>query len=256
MEMRRLIVLLIVFRSAISFAHEVQVITQHIKLNRQNDSAWQSDVLAKAVLSPKWEAGLQGTYLERFDLYERRAGAFVVFTPIENLTFEARYLKGDSRVQILPQDQYSLSIYHALAEGISPFILYQNSLYTITHLQSLRLGVEIEKIPSLIIIPQVMLGQAQFKDPAEVREVNSFGLKLIYYKEQHYSVSLYGFRGIEASQSIIGNSSSTVATKTVGFGGGYYFFPNIKTEFIFDYTDLGTLDNQFLTSTLNLVWTF
>lgn len=254
--MRALIVLFGVFWSALTFAHELQLITQHIKLNRQNDSAWQTDVLAKAVLNPKWEAGLQGTYLERFDLHERRAGVFAIFTPLSNLTLEARYLKGDSGVEILAQDHYTLSLYHALSEGISPYLLYQNSLYSITHLQSIKLGIEIEKIQSLIIIPQIMIGQAQFKDPAEVKEVNSLGLKLIYYKEQLYNFSVYAFKGLEASQAIIGESSTTVSTKSAGAGAGYYFTPDLKAEFIFDYTDLGKLKNQFLTSTLNLVWAF
>ena len=254
--MRRLIALIILFSSATASAHEVQFVTQHIKLNRQNKSAWQTDFLAKAILSPRWEAGLQATYLERFDLYENRAGAFVVFSPLPNLIIEARYLKGDSEAEILAQDQYSLSLYQSLTDGISPYLLYQNSLYSITHLQTIRLGLEIEKIRSLIIIPQVMLGQAQFKDPTEVREVNSFGLKVIYYQEQLYSFSLYGYKGIEASQALVGRSSQTIETKTVGVGGGYYFFNSIKTELLFDYTDLGKLNNQFLTSTLNLVWIF
>lgn len=254
--MRRLIALFIAFLSTSSFAHEVQLITQHIKLNRQNESAWQTDLLAKAVLSPKWVAGLQGTYLDRFDLYERRAGAFLVFNPHPNLTFEARYLKGDSDAEILARDQYSISLYHALADGISPYLLYQNSLYSITHLQSLTFGLEIEKIANFIIIPQVMLGQAQFEDPTEVKEVNSYGLKIIYYKEQRYSLSLFSYRGIEASQAIVGRSSQTITTQSIGAGGGYYFFPNLKSELLFDYTDLGELDNQFLTSTLNLVWLF
>ena len=194
--------------------------------------------------------------MERFDLYENRAGGFLIYNPSTDLTIEARYLKGESDVEILAQDQYSISLYHALTSGISPYLLYLNSLYSITHLQTLRLGIEIEKISSIIIIPQFMIGQAQFKDPAQVKEVNSIGLKIIYYKEQQYSLSLFSYKGIEAAQAIIGRSSETIETQSVGFGGGYYFFPRIKTEFIFDYTDLGELNNQFLTSTLNLVWTF
>lgn len=256
MEMRRLIGLFIVFLSTSAYAHEVQLITQHVKLNRQNDSAWQSDFLAKAVLSPKWEAGLQGTYLERFNLYENRAGAFVVYHPLQNLTLEARYLKGKSGVEILAKDQYSLALYHALSEGISPFLIYQNSLYTITHLQSIRLGVEIEKIRHLLIIPQLMMGQAQFKDPGEAKELNSLGLKITYYEEKNYSFSVFAYKGLEAAQSLIGRSSQTIGTKSVGASASYYFFRDVKSEFLFDYTDLGKLDNQFLTSTLNLVWTF
>ncbi len=254
--MRRLIGLFIVFLSTSAYAHEVQLITQHIKLNRQNDSAWQSDFLAKAVLSPKWEAGLQGTYLERFNLYENRAGAFVVYHPLQNLTLEARYLRGEAGVEILAKDQYSLALYHSLSEGISPFLIYQNSLYTITHLQSMRLGIEIEKIRNILIIPQILIGQAQFKDPGEVRELNSLGLKVSYYEEKKYSFSLYGYKGLEASQSLIGRSSQTIGTKSVGASASYYFFRDVKSEFLFDYTDLGKLENQFITSTLNLVWTF
>ena len=246
----------IAFLSTAVFAHEVQLATQHIKINKQNETAWQSDFLAKAAISPRWMAGLQGTYLERFDLYERRAGGFVVFNPIQTLTIEARYLRADSGAQILAEDQYSLSLYHALTKGIAPYISYQNSLYSSTHLQTLTFGVEFETIPSFILIPQIMIGQAQLLDPAEVKEVNSFGMKIIYYREQIYSLSIYAYKGVEAAQSLIGIPGQNIDTKSIGIGAGYYFFPKIKTEIIFDYTDLGELDNQFLSSTLNLAWAF
>lgn len=254
--MRRLIALFIAFLSTSAIAHEIQVLGQHIKLNRQNESAWQSDVLAKAVVSSKWEVGLQASYLDRFNLNEKRAGIFAFFNPRPNLTLEMRYLKGDSDAEILARDQYSFGLYHALTQGISPYLLYQNSLYSITHLQTLRFGIEIEKLANFIIIPQVMLGQAQFKDPTEVREVNSYGLKIIYYKELQHAFSVFSYKGIEASQAIIGRSSQTIETQTIGASISYFFIPDLKTEFIFDYTDLGELDNQFLTSTLNLVWAF
>lgn len=254
--MRRLISILALFLSTSTFAHEVQLITQHIKVNRQNETAWQMDALAKAVVNPKFEFGLQGTYLERFDLYERRAGAFAIFNPAPTLTFELRYLKGSEDVEILAHDAYSVSMYHALSAGLSPFISYQNSLYTITHLQMIRLGIEIEKIQNIIIIPQVMIGQAQFDSPSEVREVNNFGLKVIYYREQLYSLQAYAYKGTEAAQVIVGRSNKIIETKSAGVGAGYYLLPDVKTEVLFDYTDLGELDNQFLTTTLNLVWAF
>lgn len=255
--MRRLIAAIaIVFLSTSALAHEVQLITQYLKLNRQNDDALQTDLLAKATLSAKYEFGLQGTYLERFDLYEKRAGGFLIMRPSPGLTLEARYLRGDGDVQILPKDHYSLSMYHSLTEGISPFIAYQNALYSITHLQSLRVGVEIEKIENIIFIPQLMIGQAQFNDPSEVQEVNSIGLKVIYYREAEYSFLAYAYKGLEASQAIIGRSSTTVETRTMGAGASYYFIPDLKTELIFEYMDLGKLDNQFVTSTLNLAWAF
>jgi hypothetical protein len=257
MEMRRLIAAIgIVFLSTSAFAHDVQLITQHLKINRQNDTGFQSDLLAKATLSPKYDIGLQATYLERFDLYEKRAGAFFIMRPSPSLTFEFRYMKGDGDVEILPRDQYSVGLYHALSEGLSPFVTYQNVLYSITHVQSLKFGLEIEKFENIIIIPQLMLGQAQFNDPAELEEVNSIGLKVIYYREDIYSLLAYAFKGLEASQAIIGRSSNTVETKTVGVGGAYYFVPGVKTELIFEYMDLGELDNQFVTTTLNLAWAF
>lgn len=255
--MRRLIAALgIVILSTSALAHEVQLITQHLKLNHQNDDALQTDLLARATLSPKYEVGVQGTYLERFNLFEKRAGGFVVVRPTTSLTFEARYLRGIDNVQILPKDHYSLSLYHSLSQGISPFIAYQNALYSITHLQSVRLGVEIEKIENIIFIPQIMIGQAQFNDPGEVQEINSIGLKVIYYREAEYSFLAYAYKGLEASQAIIGRSSTTVQTRTAGAGAAYYFIPDLKTELIFEYMDLGKLDNQFLTTTLNLAWTF
>lgn len=255
--MRRLITAIgIVFLSTSALAHEVQLITQHLKINRQNDMGLQSDLFAKATLSPKIDVGLQATYLERFSFYEKRAGAFLVLRPSPNLTFEARYMKGDGDVEILPREQYSLGVYHALSDGLSPFLSYQNVLYSITHVQSFRAGIEIEKIDNIIIIPQLMIGQAQFEDPAEVQEVNSLGLKVIYYREDLYSLLAYVFKGLEASQAIIGRSSTTVETKTIGAGAGYYFLPGVKTELIFEYLDLGELDNQFMTTTLNLAWAF
>ena len=254
--MTRLISIFALFLSTSVFAHEVQLITQHIKINRQNETAWQFDALAKAVVNTKFEFGLQGTYLERFDLYERRAGAFAVFNPAPNLTFELRYLKGSEGVEILAHDSYSVSMYHALSAGLSPYISYQNSLYSITHLQMIRLGIEIEKFQNIILIPQVMLGQAQFDSPSEVKEVNNFGLKMIYYREQVYSLQAYAYKGTEAAQVIVGLSNKVIETKTAGVGAGYYLLPDVKTELLFDYTDLGELDNQFLTTTLNLVWAF
>lgn len=254
--MRRLIWLFLLFLSTSAAAHEVQLITQHIKLNRQQKTAWQLDALAKAVINPKFEFGLQGTYLERFNLFEKRAGAFAVFNPTPSLIFEIRYLKGFEDVEILAHDAYYVSIYHALSAGISPYISYQNSLHTITHVQMIRLGIEIEKFQNIILVPQVMIGQAQFNSPSEVREINNFGLKLIYYREQWYSLQAYLYKGIEAAQLIVGRSNKVIETKTAGVGAGYYFFPDVKTEMLFDYTDFGELDNQFLTTTLNLVWAF
>ncbi len=254
--MLRLISLLALFLSTSVFAHEAQLVTQHIKSNKQNESAWQFDALAKAVLNPKFQFGLHGSYLERFDLYEKRAGAFAFFNLSDTLTIEARYLKGESGVEIFAKDHYAMTVYHSLGAGFSPYITYLNSLYEVVHLQMLRLGIEIEKFRNIIIIPQVMIGQAQFNDPGEVKEVNNFGLKVIYYVEQQYSFSAFAYKGTEAAQVIVGRSNQVIETKTAGASASYYFIPDLRSEIVFDYTDLGELDNQFLTTTLNLVWAF
>lgn len=254
--MRTLILLIALLLSGTALPHEIQFVGQHIKLNRQNDSAWQSDVIAKATVNPRWDLGLQATYLERFDLYENRLGALAFYRPSSTLKIEARYFKGDGQVEILPQDQYFLNLYHSLAEGISPFLIYQNALYSATHLQTIRLGVEVEKIKKIILIPMVMIGQSQLKDPGEVHEVNSFGLKAFYFEELNYFFSIFGFKGIDISQAIVGRSGETITTTTGGFSAGRWFFKDLKAEFIFDYTDYDELNNQFLTSTLNLVWGF
>ncbi len=254
--MRRLISLFILFLSTSLFAHEVRLTNQHLKLNRQQQSAWQSDVRAKATFSEKLEAGLSATYLERFDLFEKRAGVFALYSPSELLTIEAQYIKGIDEVEILPQHHYQLTAYHALKMGMSPFVTYANRLFSVTHVQSLNTGVEIEKIQNIIIIPQIMIGQARFNNAAEIEQIYNFGLKAIYYQENKYSFSLYGFKGTEASQGVFGKSNTLINTLTGGAGVGYYFTADIKTEFLFDYTDYDEINNQFLTSTLNLVWTF
>ena len=255
--MRRLISLLtLLFLSDISTAHEVRLSTQHLKLNRQGKSGWQQDIFAKAQFSSNWHAGINGTYLERFDIYERRLGSMVVYSPHELLTIEASYQRGLDEVELLPRDQYQLSLYHALGTGTSPFLIFQNSLYTVTHLQSMRLGVELEKISGLILIPQVLLGQASFTNQSEHKNIYSLGLRAVYYKESNYSFILYGYRGTEAAQGAFGRSSQTINTLTGGLGAGLDVMEALKTELLFDYTDFDEINNQFLTTTFNLTWKF
>jgi hypothetical protein len=67
---------------------------------------------------------------------------------------------------------------------------------------------------------------------------------------------LFAFRGVEASQGIVGKSNFLIDTKSGGLGASYYFIPQLKTELTVDHTDYQQLKNQFLTTTLNLVWDF
>jgi hypothetical protein len=254
--MRRLISLYLLFLSTTLFAHEVRLTNQHLKLNRQHQSAWQSDIRAEASLSEKLQAGLTGTYLERFDLYEKRVGVFGRYSPVEKLTLEAHYMMGQDNVEILPHDFYQLSLYQAMTIGITPFLSYLNRLYSVTHVQTVSAGVEIEKIRSVILIPQIMLGQARFDNAAKIEKIYNLGLKAIYYQENNFSLIIFGYKGTEASQGIVGQSNIIFNTLTGGAGVAYYLQPNIMAEFLFDYTDYNEINNQFLTSTLNLVWKF
>jgi len=243
------------FWSTTLFAHEAQLVTQHLSLKRQHKTGWQSDLIAKATLSRKWEAGLQGTYLERFNFFEKRAGAFAFYRPNDRLTLEARYLQGSGN-QILPERQYHLHAYYALAQGLAPFLFYRDMKYSVTRLHAVNLGLEIEKIRSFIIIPQIMMGKATFNSPADTKNVYNYGLKVIYYQELRFSLFAFGYKGKEAAQGIIGASNQLIDTLSGGAGAGYYFRPATKAELVVDHTNYKQLKNQFLTTTLNLIQVF
>jgi hypothetical protein len=148
-----------------------------------------------------------------------------------------------------------LSAYYSLAPGFTPYIFYRDNRYSVTRVHEARLGMEIEKFPHIIIIPQLMLGKATFKSPAGTETLHNYGLRAMYYEERKFTVFLFGYRGKEASQGIVGASNILVDTKSGGLGGSWYFKDNFRTELVFDHTDYRQLKNQFLTTTLNLYWT-
>ena len=252
--MRFLALGILLFSSA-SFAHEIQSITQHVDIKGLNKTGWQQDIIGKFNLNRKWDAGIQGTYLERFDFYEKRAGAFLAYKPNERLSLEARYLQGEDN-EILPERQTILSAYYALADGYSPYFTYRDSAYSVTRVHTATVGMEIEKIQSVILIPQVLFGKATFTSPNQTRDVYNVGLRAVYYKENRYSFTAFAYTGKEASQGIIGQSTMLVNTLTGGLGAGYNFAPNLKADLIVDHTDYDQLNTQFLTTTLNLIWKF
>lgn len=247
--------LLITLVPGFLFAHEIQSLTQHLNLRRQNQSAWQQDVLAKVNLNEQFDVGAQVTYLERFNLFEKRAGGLLTFRPSELWTFEARYLVGNGN-EILPEKDLMLMAYHSTGVGISPFFYYKDSQYSVTRLHSFNLGVEIEKIPGIILIPSVTVGSATIKSPSETKTIHNFGLRATYYKEKIYSFSLFAYSGKEASQGIIGSSNILVDTLSGGAAFSWYFTDTFKSELTFDHTDYDQLNNEFHTTTLNLIWTF
>lgn len=251
----RLIVLVGALLSFNIYAHEIQSITQHVSLRKSDQVGWLQELIGKINLSEKFDIGAQTSYLERFNLFEKRLGGFVVYRPTERWTLEARYLQGMGN-EILPEKQAILSAYYALGDGFSPYIYYRDSRYSITHLHTANVGVEIEKIPNIIIIPSVMLGKATFKSPGKTDDVHNYGVRGVYYKEQRYSFSAWAYKGKEASQAIIGRSTELVDTLSGGAGAAWYFMEGLRAELLFDHTDYDQLKTEFHTTTLNLSWMF
>jgi hypothetical protein len=249
------LLIIVAFLSTSALAYQIQSITQHIDLRRQNQTGWQQDILGKMTMSRKWEIGVQGTYLERYSFFENRGGLLALYHPNQSLTLEAKVLVGGAN-EILPRLQSSLSAYLALFEGFTPFATYKDTKYSVTRLHNASLGAEIEKFTNVLIIPQLMFGKASFDAPSKTRDVHSYGLKAVWYRERLYSLFIFGYKGVEASQGIVGKSTFLVDTKSGGLGASYHFVPQLKSELIIDHTDYEQLKNQFVTTTLNFVWDF
>jgi hypothetical protein len=249
------IVLFFLLTTSFVEAHEILSITQQVNIRKQDEIGWQQDLIARLDFNQTFDFGAQATYLERFDFYENRAGGFVVYRPNHRLTLQARYLQGSDN-EILPEKQAVISAYYAAAPGLTPYLYYQDTRYSVTHLHAVNLGIEIEKIPYFLIIPSIMGGRATFKSPAKSDDVYSYGLRVSYFQEKKFAVTVFGYKGREASQAIIGRSTELVDTLTGGLGATYYLTSNVKSELIFDHTDYDQLNTEFHTTTLLLSWMF
>jgi hypothetical protein len=183
-------------------SHEVQSTTQYLTIPKTNQTGWIQDISARAILNKKYDLGAMATYLERFNLYEKRVGGFLTFRPSNKLTLEAHFIQGVGN-KILPEKQTTLSAYYALATGHSPFLFYYDSRYTVTNVQRVNMGVEIERLANIIFIPSFTLGRATFSSPAQTEEIYNYGFRAIYYKEKKYSFTAWTYKGKEASQGII-----------------------------------------------------
>ncbi len=250
-----LFVAILLFSSATSRAHEVFLSTQVVDIKKQNVTGKQVDALAKATVSEKFEAGLQATYLERFNLFEKRAGAFVIYRPKTGVSLELKHLRGREN-ELLPETQTSFAGYFSIGDGITPFVSFTDARYSATTVNYVRLGTEIEKLRNIILIPQVMSGRATFRSPAETEEIYAYGLRAVYYREEKFSVFIFGSRGREASQGVIGVSNILVSTRSGGIGGSYFLTKGLKAELVVDHTDYEELGNQFVTTAFNLQWVF
>ncbi len=251
----RWIALVLSILSISANAHEILSITQHVNIRKQNETGWQQDVIARIELNRKFDVGAQATYLERFDFFEKRVGGFVVYRPTEAWTLEARYLQGMGN-EILPEKQGILSAYYAAAPGFAPFVFYRDTRYSVTHLHTVTIGTEIEKIRNIIIIPSFMVGRATFKSPGKTDDVHNYGLRAIYYVEKKWAFTVFSYKGKEASQGIIGRSTQLVDTLSGGLGGTWYFTEDLRADLIFDHTDYDQLNTEFHTTTLNVSWMF
>ncbi|MES2526046.1 MAG: hypothetical protein V4598_03130 [Bdellovibrionota bacterium] len=229
--------------------------TTHVNITRQNEEGWQHELSGKHDLGRKVYVGLNGTYLERFSFFEKRYGAFLGYKASDRLTLEARYYLGEGDNEILPREQKVLSAYYSVAPGFTPYLVYRDNRYSITRVHMMNLGMEIEKIPNIILIPQVMSGKATFASPSGTENIYNYGLRAMYYIEKKFTAFVFGFQGKEASQGIVGRSNVLVDTKTAGFGGSWFFRDNFRVEGVLDHTDYKQFRNQFVTTTLNLYWT-
>jgi opacity protein-like surface antigen len=256
MEMRRLILIAIALLSDTLSASELLLSQHYLHINNTGKTGHLSQLGIKTHTTDNLSVGISANYLERFDFYETSVGPQLIYKLNDQLALEAKYLKAKTGSEILATDQYFLSLYMAHLKGYSSAFAYQNSKYSLTHLQWIRWGLEIEKFKHLIFIPYVLIGQAHFHRPFNSREVNSFGAKVISQHIDQYRFIAYASKGIEASQGLIGRDSQTIETKTIGAGVGHNLSQSIKLDALFDYTDLGKLNNQFLTTTLNLNWIF
>jgi hypothetical protein len=247
--------LLFSFLSLSVFAHEIQSLSQYIHIRKQNDIGRQQELIAKMNINRKFDFGLQATYLERFSFFEKRGGVSVSYRPNHKWNVDIRYLHGVGN-KILPQHQSILSTYYSLSKGLTPFFIFRDSKYSTTDLNTLNAGIEIELIPHMIFIPMLMGGKATFTSLSKTQDVHNYGMRAIYSLEQKFAFSLFGFKGKEASQGVIGQSTFLIETLSGGASMAYFFIPKMRTELIFDHTDYKEIKTQFYTTTLNLTWIF
>lgn len=236
-------------------ASEFRSTSQHSTINRlgQDKVSKQQDLFGKITLTRKLAVGFGGTYLERFNKMEKRGGVLVALKPTDSMSFELSYQKGNGN-EILPVTETGLQSYIQWREGLTPFFLLKDTKYSVTHLRAVNLGMEVEKIPQWIVIPFVLFGKATFAEPATTRDILSYGLRVTYYTEMKYALSLFSSKGKEASQGILGRSTRVVDTLSGGVALSYYFIPDLKTELKFDHTDYDQLRTQFQTTMLTLTW--
>lgn len=253
--MNYLLLIALIWSGSILASTDLLLSSQNVSITRQNETGWQHELSVRTDVGRKTNAGLSGTYLERFSFFEKRFGGFLTYRPSDRLTVEGRYYLGENDNEILPREQRLLTAYYAAAPGYTPYLSYRDYRYSVTRVHMANLGMEIEKFANILLIPQVMAGRATFSTPAGTESIYNYGLRAMYYVEKKFTAFLFGYQGREASQGIVGRSNTLVDTRSGGGGGSWYFTDRIRAELVFDHTNYKQLKNRFITSTLNLYWT-
>lgn len=252
--MKFLIIALTFLASLSAMAHEVTANASYLQMQRYNKSGRQAGLDGYIDLNSNQRIHLGGQYLERFDLFERIA--LVGFVQ----KFENSYMKVDAEFghngRILPHHRFSIGGGQAILPGISLYEEFRTAQYTKTQLNEVILNVEIEKIPSIVIIPMIRLGNANFRDPNGTQKLFTYGLKGLYYKEDVGQVWVSLTKGQEPAQAVIGSFNEVLRSKTVAVGGKYSWNSSLSSGLAVDYTDYDLINNQFMTTTLTTTWSW
>ncbi len=252
--MKFLFSILLLATSSLTLAHEVSVTGQYLKMNRYNKSGRQIGVDGYVNINDNDRLHIGGQYLERFDLHER-----IALLGYEK-KFENYYLKLDAELGhnggILPHYRYSIGSGQSLFEGISLYEEFKTSRYTKTELNEFLLNVEIEKISSLVLIPTIRLGNANFTGPNGTKKLFTYGLKALYYKEDLGNIWISATKSQEPAQAVFGSFNEVLRSKTAAIGAKYLWNSDLSTSASVEYTDYDIIRNQFITTTLTTTWSW
>jgi hypothetical protein len=243
--------------SLISFsamAHEVTVMGSYLEMQRYNKTGRQAGLDGHVDLNDSQRLHIGGQYLERFDLFER-----IALIGFEQ-KFENFYLKADAEFghngRILPHYRYSVGSGQSLFQGISLYEEFRTAKYTQTELNEVLFNVEIEKIPSVVLIPMTRFGNAHFTGPNGTKKLFTYGLKAMYYKEDLGQVWVSATKGQEPAQAVIGSFNEVLRSKSIATGVKYIWNASLNSGLAIDYTDYDLINNHFLTTTLTTTWSW
>jgi hypothetical protein len=244
------------FLNLFTWANEVNLSSQQVYLKKQKQNGHEQDIRANVKVKPDVHFGLEARYLERFSFFEKSFGLNFKFSPFSGLTLIARRNQG-LKTTIIPRESTSLEGYYSLSAGFSPYLIAKKNIYSLTTTDMMIMGIEIEKYPRLIVIPTILLGQAQSNSPSSTKAISGYGIKIIYYEENQFSTSVFFSRGKEPSQGILGDSFNLISTETLGLSLAKDLISDyFRMELVLNQTHYQEIKNQFIAGTINLTWMF